>query len=165
MPLPNGSSRIGRSRFCSTTRLRGHGVSYDGERVETDLIVRDQIIRIVEVPDVDLGERHELFDLDCVRALDLDRVDLVVLDLEVLAFRDLVAAALVVSFDDLARYLVHELLAQPVASLLVNLAERDALAGRRPYANSNATEQKPPGFWGIWAPATRTCNSKLEIHE
>jgi hypothetical protein len=66
-----------------------------------------------------------------VGALDLDRVELLVLDDQVLALGDLVAAALVLGGDRLAGFLVDELLAQAIAGRLVDLAEGNPLRGRR----------------------------------
>jgi hypothetical protein len=58
-----------------------------------------------------------------VRALHLDRLHLLRLDLNVLAFGDLVTAALVVLVDGLAGLLVDHLLAQAVAGAAVDLVE------------------------------------------
>ena len=63
-------------------------------------------------------------------AFDRNGVDLIVLDENVLVLGDLVAAALLAGLDRLARDIVDELLAQPVAGLAVDLAERDTLARR-----------------------------------
>jgi hypothetical protein len=63
-------------------------------------------------------------------ALDLDGFELLVLDDQVLAFGDLVAAALVLGADRLAGFLIDELVAQPIAGSLVDLPEGDALCSR-----------------------------------
>ena len=64
-------------------------------------------------------------------ALHLDRLDLLVLDQEIGVLRIFVSAALVGRLDRLAGDVVDELLAQPIAGLLVELAERHPLAGGR----------------------------------
>ena len=58
-----------------------------------------------------------------------ERLDLLVLDLDVDVLVDLVAADLVGRLDRLAGHVVDQLLAQPVAGLLVDLPERHPLAG------------------------------------
>ena len=60
-------------------------------------------------------------------ALDLDRFQFLVLDDEVLALGDLVAAAFVFWGDRLAGFFIDELLAQAIAGGLVDLPERDPL--------------------------------------
>jgi hypothetical protein len=69
-------------------------------------------------------------DLDDVGALDLDRFELLILDHQVLALGDLVAAALVLGADGLAGFLIDKLLTQPIAGRLVDLPEGDAFSGR-----------------------------------
>jgi hypothetical protein len=63
-------------------------------------------------------------------ALDLDCVQFRVLDHEIVALPDLVAAALVLGSDGLAGFLIDELLAKPIAGGLVDLPESDALRAR-----------------------------------
>jgi hypothetical protein len=63
-----------------------------------------------------------------VVALHLDRLDLLVLDQEICVLRIFVSAALVRRLNRLAGDIVDELLAQPIAGLLVDLPERHALA-------------------------------------
>ncbi len=63
-------------------------------------------------------------------ALDLDRFELGIVDQDVLALGVFVALALVLGLDRLAGDLVDELLAQPIASLLVDLPESDPFARR-----------------------------------
>ncbi len=64
-------------------------------------------------------------------ALDPDLLDLVVLDLKVLALADLVAAADVLLLDRLAGLGVDLLLLETVSGLLVDPVERDPLRARR----------------------------------
>jgi hypothetical protein len=65
-----------------------------------------------------------------VVAFDLDSLNLVIFNRDVLALPDFVSTAFVLGADGLARYIVNELLTQAVAGLLVDVAERNALAGR-----------------------------------
>jgi hypothetical protein len=71
-----------------------HGVADYGEGFLSALAFGDDVVRalIVALVDVFLGD--ELVDVDRVRALDLDRLKLLGLDLDILAARQLVAAAL-----------------------------------------------------------------------
>jgi hypothetical protein len=64
-------------------------------------------------------------------ALDLDRVEFVILDHEVRALRVFVAPALVRRLDGLARFVVDQLLAETISGFLVDLAKGHALARRR----------------------------------
>src|SRR3954469_1036900 len=70
---------------------------------------------------------------DGVRSRDLNCLQLVRLDLDILAVTELVAAALVLLINDVAGLLVDHLLAQPVAGLAVDLVKAGllGLAGRR----------------------------------
>jgi hypothetical protein len=65
----------------------------------------------------------------CV-ALDLDSFELRILDDEILALGDLVAAAFVFGDDRLAGFFINELLAQTIAGSLVDLPKCDALSRR-----------------------------------
>src|SRR6202035_1246258 len=96
-------------------------------RVLPARIVGGNVIGRIEEALVDLRTGHKAVDVDRVRARDLDRLQFVVLDEQILGFADLVAAGLLVSLDDFTGFLVNELLAQPVAGLAVDLAERDPL--------------------------------------
>ena len=60
-------------------------------------------------------------------ALDLDGFEFLVLDDQVLALSDLVAAALVLGTDRFTGFLIDELLTQPIAGRLVDLSEGNAL--------------------------------------
>ena len=108
-----------------------HRLANDRKRFLPDRIVRPDVIGAVEIALVDLAARDERVDLDHVVALDLDRLDLLVLDQEIGVLRIFVSAALVGRLDRLAGDVVDELLAQPIAGLLVELAERHPLAGGR----------------------------------
>jgi hypothetical protein len=74
-----------------------------------------------------------------VGALDLDRVQLRILDDEVLALGDLVAAAFVLGGNRLAGLFIDELLAQAIAGDLVDLPQRDALDTRAGCLKRNRT--------------------------
>jgi len=71
--------------------------------------------------------RNERVNFDGVVALDRNGVEFVVIHRDVGVLGVLVAAPLVGAFYGLARDLVDQLLPQPVAGLLVDLAERDPL--------------------------------------
>src|SRR6185437_16615302 len=99
-------------------------------RFKRDLALRDEIVGALDVALVDLGFRHEAVDVDRVAALDRDRVEFFVLDLQVDALVDLVAPPLVFRIDRLLCLVVDQLLAKAMAGLLVDLPEGDPLAGR-----------------------------------
>ncbi len=101
------------------------------ERFQTDWIIRSNVIRAIQITLVNLVARNEGVDLDHVVALHLDRLDLLVVNQEIRILRIFVSAALVRRLNRLARYIVYELLAQPIASLLVDLAERHPVARGR----------------------------------
>jgi hypothetical protein len=107
-----------------------HGVADHHERLGRALAVGHDVVRLVEIALVDLGARHEAFDVDRVRALDRDRLELVVVDRHVLALADLVAAALVRGIDRVAGLLVHHQLAQAMAGPGVDLVEMRLLGLR-----------------------------------
>ena len=100
-----------------------HRVADDGERFLAALGVGYDVVRPLVVTLVDFLFGNELVDIDGVGALDLDRIELLRLDLDVLAAGELIAAALVVLVDDTACFLVDHLLAQAVAGLAVDLVE------------------------------------------
>src|SRR6266852_8637624 len=111
--------------------LAPHRLADDDRRVLPDLVLRDEIVRAVEVALVDLGSRHELFDVDRVGAFEPQRFQLFVLDRHELVAADLVSAALLPGVDHIARYRVHELLLEPIAGALVDLPKGYALARRQ----------------------------------
>src|SRR6185437_6575926 len=110
--------------------LAAHRVADDRERLKRHLALRNEVVGALDVALVDLGFRHEAVDVDRMAALDRDRVELLVLDLQVDALVDLVAPPLVVGIDRLPRLVVDQLLAEAVAGLLVDLPESDPLARR-----------------------------------
>src|SRR5229473_2236153 len=120
-------------------RLAAHGLANDRKGLLPDRLAGHDVIRRVEEALVDLGPRHKAVDLDGVGALDLDRFELRILDDEVLALGDLVAAAFVLGGDRRAGLLIDELLAQPIAGGLVDLPKRDALGTRARRMEGNRT--------------------------
>ena len=91
---------------------------------------RDVIGRVV-VARIDFRARHELFDVDRMRALDLDLVELVVGDQQVRVLGDGIALRLVLVLDHVPRLGVDELPLHLVAGLAVDGVERDARRGAR----------------------------------
>ena len=81
------------------------------------------VVGAIQISLVDLLARNERVDLDGVVALDRNGVEFVIVDRDVGVLRVLVAATLIVGLDRLARDLVNQLLPQPVAGLLVDLAK------------------------------------------
>ena len=76
--------------------LVAHRVADDRERLEGDLVLRNQIVRAVDIALIDFGLRHKAIDVDRVAALDRDRVELFVLDAKVDALLDFVAPPFIV---------------------------------------------------------------------
>ena len=111
--------------------LAAHCVSDDRERLEGDLVFGDQVIRAVDIALIDLGFGNEAIDVDRMAALDCDGVKFFILDLQVDALLDLVAAPLVFGLDRLAALFIDKLLTKAMACLLIDLPEGDALAGGR----------------------------------
>jgi hypothetical protein len=81
------------------------------------------VIGLVQIALVDLGPRHEAVDVHGVGAFNFHRLELVLLDFDVAALAQLVAASFLVAFDDTTSVLVDHLLPQPVAGPLVDLVE------------------------------------------
>src|SRR5262245_55428389 len=109
--------------------LAAHGVADDCERFLPNVVGRRDVIGAIVEALVDLRRGDEAVDVDGVPALHLDGLELV--DLDVDAFVDFVAPALVLGRDRLARLVIDQLLAQAVAGFLVDLPKRDALRRRR----------------------------------
>jgi hypothetical protein len=74
-----------------------HRVADDREGIGADLPLWSDVVRLVEIALVDVGLGHEA--VDRVRAFDLDRLQLVFVDLDVMALADFVAAALMLGID------------------------------------------------------------------
>ncbi len=105
-----------------------HGFADDGESLLRNLVVGHQVIGFIEVKAIDLGNRHEGFDVDRMRAFQRDLVEFVVLQLDVLVGLDLVALDPIFLVDRLAAFGVDDQIAHPVAGLLVDDVEPDAIA-------------------------------------
>src|ERR1041385_5301410 len=81
----------------------------------------------------------------CMRALDLDLLELVVLTQDVLAIGNLVPAPDVFLLPRIAALRVHQELLQAVAGLLVDAVERHALGARRRRIERDRTrDQRQP---------------------
>jgi hypothetical protein len=88
---------------------------------------------VIEVALVDFVPGHETVDVDGVVAFDLDGFQLFLFDLDIFALFQLVAAALLIAFDDIAGLGIDHLLLQPVAGFLVDHVESgffDGCGGR-----------------------------------
>ena len=97
----------------------------------TNLTIRGNVVRRVDITLIDLGFRDESVNIDCVSALDLNRRYLLILNNHVLAFCNFIAAHHVVPRDDLASFGIDILLFQPVARFAVDPIETHFFAKRR----------------------------------
>jgi hypothetical protein len=104
----------------SNHRLVADCVADDGECLLSDLVCGRDVIRVVDIAIVDLSSGNKRIDRDGVGAFDPNLLDFLVLDLEVLALANLVAAANVLLLECLAGFGVDELLLQPISSLFVD---------------------------------------------
>jgi hypothetical protein len=77
-------------------------VTDDGKGILSDLTVRRDVVRRIDIALVDLALRNELVDVDGARAFNLNGLELLVLDKEILAFADLLASRNVLPWDDVA---------------------------------------------------------------
>jgi hypothetical protein len=98
-----------------------HGVADDDEGFRSCLSVRRNVIELVEITLVDVGPRHEPVDIDSVRALNLDRLQFILVDFNIFSFRQFVSAAPVLGVNDASSLFVDHLLSQPVSGLRVYL--------------------------------------------
>ena len=110
--------------------LDAHGLADHRKSLLPHFVVGHDVIGTVEITLVDLRTRHEAIDADHVTAFDGDRLKLLILDLKIDALGIFIAPALVFGADGLLRHFIDELLAQPVAGLLVDLPERYPLRRR-----------------------------------
>src|SRR5271155_2434513 len=95
-----------------------HGLADHGKGFLASLVVRHDVIGVVQVSLVDLLARNERVDVDGVVALDRNGIEFIIVHRNVGVLGILVAAALFVGLDWLTRDLVDQLLAQSVAGLL-----------------------------------------------
>jgi hypothetical protein len=132
-PLPRGcSAPVEHDAADADDVLLAHSLADDRKGLLAHLAVGPEVIGRVEEGLVDLAARHEGFDIDRVRALDGDGVDLVLFDQNVFVLGDLVALDLIGGVDLLVGVGIDEAAPQAVAGLAVQEIEGDALlAGRR----------------------------------
>ena len=95
----------------------------DGEGFLATLVFRYDVVRALVIALVDVFLGHEFVNVYGVRAFDLDGLELLWLDLDILAVAELIAATFVLLVDDAAGLFVHHLLAQAVPGLAVDLVE------------------------------------------
>src|SRR5437868_2595704 len=107
-----------------------HGVADHGKGVDAGLAVRGDVIGVVEVALVDLVPWHKTVDVDGVVALDLNRLEFLLFDLDIFAFSKFIAARLLLALHDIAGLGIDHLLLEPVAGFLVDQVEA-GLLGRR----------------------------------
>ena len=107
-----------------------HRLADDDESLRPGFAVWCDVIGFIEIALVYLGPGYKAFDVDCVRALYLNRFQLVLVDFHVLALAELIAASFVRGIDRAAGLLIDHLLAQPVSGLLVDLVKMRFLALR-----------------------------------
>jgi hypothetical protein len=124
------------------TRRALHRIADNGERFHAGLVAGGYVVRFVEIALIDLGSRNEAVDVDGVRALDLDCLQLVLLDLHILPFAQFVTAAFLVAVDGFARVLVNHLLPKPIAGLFVDLMKVRLLRLRRGREELDRTSDK-----------------------
>ncbi len=109
--------------------LLAHRLSDNGEGFLGNVVLRHDVIRLVEIDAVDFRHRHEFLDVDAVGALQCHVVELVFLDQYVLALVDLVALDPILGLDRLAGLGIDDVVADAVAGFAVDDVEEDALAG------------------------------------
>src|SRR5262249_29025610 len=107
-----------------------------------DLAIRGDVVRRINIALVDFAFRHELIDVDGVRAFDLNGVELVVLNDEILTFGDLIPPRNVLPGHYLACFEIHVLLFQSVASLPIEAIETDFFAEGRGRIKGNRTRNE-----------------------
>jgi hypothetical protein len=95
----------------------------DRKGILSDLTVRGDVVRRVDVAVIDLISRNKLINLDGPRAFNLHSIKFFIFNDEVLSFSNLIAARNVLSRDNLAGFRVNVLLLQSVSGLPVNTIE------------------------------------------
>ena len=117
--------------------LLAHRVADDSERLNPDRVFGRDVVGNLEVAGVDLLAGNEAADLDRVCALDLDRLKLLVLDMDEGAFPDLKALDLVVALDGRLGGRVDVLPLDLRPRLPVERMESDAAGGTRRWVKRN----------------------------
>ena len=100
-------------------------VTDDRKGILADLTIGRDVVRRFNVALVDLDFRHKLINVDGASAFDLNGVKFLVLNSEVLAFGNFIAARCVLPGNHLARFGIHILLLQSVAGLSIEPIEAD----------------------------------------
>jgi hypothetical protein len=100
-----------------------HSIADDRERVRADLAAWCDVVGPVEITLVDFGLRHEPFDVDRVRTLDLDSLQFRLVNRYIAPLGEFVAAAFVLRINDPAALFVDHLLPQTMAGLGIDLVE------------------------------------------
>jgi len=103
--------------------LSFHGIANDDKRIDSSLAVRNDVVRLVEIPLVNLLNGNEIIDLGGMSAVESQSVELFVLVCDVLSLREFVASALMFRVNDPTGLFVDHLLSQPVTRLGVDLVE------------------------------------------
>src|SRR5215470_13722276 len=109
-----------RRRGRALPRSSCQWVTDDGKGILSDLTIRRDVVRRIDIALVDLAPRNELVDVDGARAFKLNGLELLVLDKKILAFADLIAARSVLPRDDLPSLGIHVLLLEPVSGLPID---------------------------------------------
>ena len=136
-----------RSRFARTTRPSAttplpHGLAHHRKGFLPNPLMRHDIVGAIQISLVNLFAWNERVDFDGVGALDRNGVEFIIVHRDVSVPRVFVAAAFVRAIDRLACNLIDELLAQAVAGLLVDLAERYPLGRCRPCVEGDGARHK-----------------------
>ena len=101
-----------------------HGVADDCEGLFSHALIGRDIIGRFEVARVNFGARHKFFDVDRVRALDLNCVQFIVVHQQKGILADGIALGLVLGLYDLARFGIDELAFDLVARFAIDGVER-----------------------------------------
>jgi hypothetical protein len=113
--------------------------SNDGECLLTDIPVRGNVIRVVQVQFVYLVLGHELVDVDRPLALDRDSFKLLGIEFDIVALADLVALDDICRIHFIGRFGIDLAILDAVAGFLIELMEADLLAFRCGRKESNWT--------------------------
>jgi hypothetical protein len=104
-------------------------------------VLRRKVVRLAEVDRIDLLEVDEIADIDRLRQLDVEAIEILVLERHVLALLDLEAADDVVRVDLLAGVAPDLLVADRLQVLLVEEVEPELLRlGRAEHPHGHADE-------------------------
>jgi hypothetical protein len=117
--------------------LQGAGDDLIGLR--RDLAVGRHVIGLLEIDAVDLLGIDEGLEIDGLRRFNLDRIEVLVIEQDILALVDLIALDDVGAIDLLAGLLVDHSHAQPVMRRLAELVEPDAAGLRRGRGERHGT--------------------------